>query len=307
MLLVFGSLNMDLAMVVDHLPKPGETVLGPSYVLVPGGKGANQAVAAARAGGHVQLVGTVGNDEFGRSVIAGLKRHSVDITGVATGTRPTGCAAILIDAQAENLIGVASGANLETNADQVDDRWLGPGVTILLQMEVEPEQNWALAARAKARGARVALNLAPARAMPLAALKNIDMLTMNEHEAAVLSKSIGAGDQPAKTVAQALADKMGMTTVITLGSKGAMVVAPKEIWMVDPMPIQPVDTTGAGDTFCGAFAAALDRRLTLQAALERANIAAGLACLQPGAQEGMPSRTQIEEKLLSGPRSYRPG
>ncbi len=306
MILVFGSLNMDLALNVERLPKPGETVLGPSYVLAPGGKGANQAVAAARAGAEVRMIGTIGDDEFGRMALTSLQRQGVDVGGVGKGTKPTGCAAILVSPQAENQIGVASGANLEAKGDNVHNDRLGPGSTLLMQMEVPEGEVWALAKRAKARGARVVLNLAPVRPVPPASLKDLDVLICNEHEATVLMTSLGApaGRDPNQMIG-ALAKALGLTFVITLGAKGAIAATPTEIWMVDALPIKPVDTTGAGDAFCGAFTAAIDRRTPMQGALERGNVAGALACMALGAQEALPRRQTIEEKLLSSPRAFR--
>jgi ribokinase len=306
-ILVFGSLNMDLALTVERLPKPGETVLGPSYVLTPGGKGANQAVAAARSGGaDTRMVGTIGDDEFGRMALTALQRHGVDVSGIRNGTKPTGCAAILVATDAENLIGVASGANLETKAADVPIDRLGTGTTLLLQMEVPADEIWALAKQAKARGTRVVLNLAPARPVPPSSLKDLDVLICNEHEAQILAESLGIpAGRDATQLIGALAKGLGLTFVVTLGAKGAMTASPTERWFVDALPITPVDTTGAGDAFCGVFAAALDRRLPIQAALERANVAGALACMAVGAQEALPRRQVIEEKLLTSPRAYK--
>jgi ribokinase len=305
-IIVFGSLNMDLALSVERLPKPGETVLGPSYVLTPGGKGANQAVAAARAGAETRMVGMVGDDEFGRMALNSLQRHGVDVSGIGKGTKPTGCAAILVSPQAENQIGVASGANLEAKSDNVHNDRLGPGTTVLMQMEAPDEEIWALAKRAKSRGARVVLNLAPVRPVPPASLKDLDVLICNEHEATAMMTALGTppGRDPNQVIG-ALAKALGITFVVTLGAKGAIAATPTERWMVDAMQIKAVDTTGAGDTFCGVLAAALDRRTPIQGALERANVAGALACTALGAQEGMPRRQTIEERLLSGPRAFR--
>jgi ribokinase len=305
-IIVFGSLNMDLALSVERLPKPGETVLGPSYVLTPGGKGANQAVAASRAGAETRMVGTIGDDEFGRMALNSLQRQGVDVGGIGKGTKPTGCAAILVSPQAENQIGVASGANLEAKSDNVHNDRLGPGTTVLMQMEVPDQEVWALAKRAKSRGARVIVNLAPVRPVPPTSLKDLDVLICNEHEAAALATTLGA---PAKSdplqVIGALAKGLGIIIIVTLGAKGAMAATPTERWMVDALQIKPVDTTGAGDAFCGAMAAALERRTPIQGALERANVAGALACMALGAQEAMPRREKIEEKLLSSPRAFR--
>ena len=174
MILVFGSLNMDLVMTVPVLPKPGETVLCPGYTLKPGGKGNNQAVAAARAGAPVAMAGCVGPDAFGSGLVENLVRAGIDTSDVQLVEQPTGCAMICVDADAENFITVASGANLAASSDRIADSRLGPGTTVLMQMEVPPEQNWALIRRAPELGSRTVLNVAPASDVPPDILKLID-------------------------------------------------------------------------------------------------------------------------------------
>ncbi|HSY88864.1 MAG TPA: PfkB family carbohydrate kinase, partial [Verrucomicrobiae bacterium] len=179
MILVFGSLNVDLVVRVKSLPRPGETVLGPSYDVVAGGKGANQALAAARAGAKTAMVGAVGSDDFATTALAELSAAGVDLTGVARRGPRTGAAFITVDRKGENEIVVASGANLKTRQSQVAEAALGSGTLVVLQMEVPPAQNWALARRATARGARVLLNVAPAQPLPAEALAAVDWLVAN--------------------------------------------------------------------------------------------------------------------------------
>jgi ribokinase len=181
-LLVFGSINVDLLFKVESLPRPGETVLCPGYELAAGGKGANQAAAAARAGAAVRMIGHIGDDSFGRFARHALAGAGVDCATIAISRRATGIAVIGVDRAAENQIMVASGANLDTDAAQVTDPELTPGVTVLCQNEVRPEASFALLERAKAGGARAILNLAPAGARPPSVLSMIDLLVVNEIE-----------------------------------------------------------------------------------------------------------------------------
>src|SRR5258706_7016862 len=162
MIVVFGSINIDLVFVLAALPRSGETVLGPSYSVVAGGKGANQALAAARDGAHVALVGAVGDDVFAGPALAELTQAGIDLTRLARVSAPTGCAAIAVDPAGANQIIVASGANLHARADQVPDEWLGRGTTVVVQREVPMAELARLLPRARARGARVVLNVAPA-------------------------------------------------------------------------------------------------------------------------------------------------
>ena len=195
MILVFGSLNIDLVVRVKSLPAPGETVLGPSYDVVAGGKGANQALAAARAGAAVAMIGAVGKDAFGEIALAELGVAGVDLAGVARKGPRTGAAFITVDRKGENEIVVASGANLKTRQSQVPDAALGTATLVVLQMEVPVRENWALARRARARGARVLLNAAPAQPLPAEALTSLDWLVANEIEIAAIAGAAGHGDE----------------------------------------------------------------------------------------------------------------
>ena len=191
MIVVFGSMNADLVFSVDTLPRPGETVLCPDYQAVAGGKGLNQAVAAARAatdpGTSVQMVGRVGPDGFAPLALQALKDAGVGTEAVTESTLPTGCAAVIVDRTGENQITVASGANTDLWPEALPEEWLGPETVLLLQMEVPLESNWAVARRAKARGARVVLNLAPVKPAPAEVLPSFDLIVLNEIEAGMLA------------------------------------------------------------------------------------------------------------------------
>ena len=284
MILVFGSINVDVLVPVPRLPAPGETVLGGDYLLLPGGKGANQALAARHAGAAVTMTGAVGDDFFAAIALENLRRDGVDLSLVRKVSRPTGVAAIMVGAEGENLIAVASGANREVAAANVPDSVLGAETILVCQMEVPPAQNWALIRRARAAGARVVLNLAPFVPIEPAMFAEIDILVANEGEAAAL------GTDPA-----ILAPQLRQALVVTKGGAGSTAFLADGGQIHTPaLAIEPVDTTGAGDTFVGVLAAGLDQRLDLATALRRAAAAAGLACLVRGAQSAMPERAAIE-------------
>ncbi|HTQ34191.1 MAG TPA: ribokinase [Stellaceae bacterium] len=284
MIVVFGSINVDIVVPVPHLPAPGETVLGSDYRIAPGGKGANQALAARRAGSDVVMCGMVGRDAFADIALAGLRRDGVDLRHVATGQRPTGCATITVDAAGENAIAVSSGVNLDIKAGELPDTLLGMRTILVLQREVPMAENAASIRRARDRGARIVLSLAPAGPIASASYKDIDILIANESEAATLD-----ADVP-RRLRQAL--------IVTRGAAGAIAhLADGHEVAVPALEIDPVDTTGAGDTFAGVLAAGLDQGLDLKAAMRRASVAAALACLSIGAQDAMPERVAIEAAM----------
>ena len=287
MIVVFGSINLDLIFPLPHLPTPGETVLGPSMTIEPGGKGANQAVAAARDGARVIFAGAVGRDALAHDALALLRQSNVDLSRVITADSATGCAAICVDPAGKNLIAVASGANLAARASQVEDALLTAQTTLLLQRETPAEEVAALVARA--RGARIILNLAPAGPMPLETLKALEILVLNEDEAAWLARDLGVSPG-----APSLHEALGVTIIITLGDAGVQAASKTGALSLSAHKITPIDTTGAGDCFTGVLAAAVDRGLSLADALRRANAAAAICCMKPGTQGSMPTRAEID-------------
>ena len=292
MIVVFGSVNVDLIVPVPRLPRPGETVLGNDYALLPGGKGANQALAARRAGAEVVLAGAVGGDSFAGIALDLLRRANVDTRLVRIVEQPTGCAAIMVSSAAENMIAVAPGANSSTRSDQVPDELLGAGTTLVTQMEVPPSETALLIRRQRARGGYSLLNLAPALPVDTALLEEIDLVVANEGEAAAM------GSSPNR-----LAERLRHGLVVTRGAAGAVALLREGTRIEVPaLAIEPTDTTGAGDTFVGVLAAALDLGATLETALRRASAAAGLACLARGAQTAMPDSLAITAAIdrLSG-------
>ena len=283
MIVIFGSINVDLTVPVPRLPQPGETVLGGEYALLPGGKGANQALAALRAGAEVVLAGAVGADSFAGVALDLLRREGVDTRLVQVVQQPTGCATITVSNHGENTIAVAPGANAKARSDQVPDDLLGANTTLVSQMEVPPKETALLIRRLRARGGRSVLNLAPALPIDAGLVGEIDILVANEGEAAA------TGLDPRR-----LAYRLRQGLVVTRGAAGATAILHNGITIEVPaLKIEPVDTTGAGDTFVGVLAAALDLGSTLEFALRRASAAAGLACMARGAQTAMPNAMAI--------------
>jgi ribokinase len=297
MISVFGSINVDLVVRVEHLPQAGETVLGSGYEIVGGGKGANQALAAARAGSLVRMFGCVGRDGFAEPATFQLAEAGVDLTNVRTVDRPTGCALIAVASNGQNQIVVASGANLDVRAGQLQGAELGEGDILVMQMEVSHAENWAAIELAKRRGARVLLNCAPAGTVPLHVLRLLDWLVVNETEASQLSETLGVMTKDPIRAAQTIAASSKSWVIVTLGSAGAMAFVGDEIWSIGSLQVTPIDTTAAGDAFVGALAAAIDQGIHMPVALQRASIAGGLACMVMGAQPSLPTRAAIDAQL----------
>lgn len=306
MIVVFGSINMDINMRVKEFPRAGETVLAPTYDMSPGGKGANQALACARGGAKTAMVGKVGDDGMGTRILNNLRRNEVMTSGVATSDfYPTGLAMVTTDMKGENHITVASGANADVSAAQVPDEILKPGNVLLLQMEVPLNENYLLMERAKKLGATVILNLAPAFHIPQKVIDLVDYLVVNELEAHAIAETLGMGDKDLMIVAKALSTQGKLDCVVTLGAGGSIAMTQKgNGWRVPALPIKEVvDTTGAGDCYCGTLAAAIHNKLALGSAMRRASIASSLACLKRGAQESYPFIAEVEEALESFPQA----
>lgn len=292
MITVFGSINLDLISRLDELPRPGETRLAHAFRTEPGGKGANQAFAAARDGATVALFGAVGRDPFAAAALGGLRQAGVDLAGVAEVDAPTGVASIWTDAAGRNSIAVAAGANLHAGQASVPDWALGPEAIVLIQMECDPAETAALIFRAHARGARVVLNLAPAADLPLEALRRLHLLVVNEQEAEFVAGRLGVAPDAA-----AIGRALGIGVVRTLGEAGSEALFDGALQTVAAHRVTVVDTTAAGDCFVGVMAAALDRGADLRAALERASVAAALACSRAGSQATAPTAAETDGVL----------
>lgn len=293
MIVCFGSINLDLIFPLPHLPQAGQTVLGPNMQIEPGGKGANQAVAAARDGAKVIFAGALGRDALAEDAVETMREAGVDITRVIrVKGAATGAAAICVDPEGRNLIAVASGANQAAKQAQIQDDLLGPRTTVLLQRETDPAETEALIARARAAGCRIVLNLAPPGPIARDALQALDVLVVNEDEAAWLAGHLGC---PATTAG--LHAALDIDVVQTLGAEGAEAVTRVGTLRISGRAISAIDTTGAGDCFTGVLAAALDRGTPLKLAMQRANAAAGLACTRRGTQGSMPKAAETDAAL----------
>ncbi|MFJ5231532.1 ribokinase [Kitasatospora sp. NPDC088391] len=293
---VVGSVNRDLVLTVEELPSPGETVLARGFAEGPGGKGANQAVAAARLGAAVRLVARVGAD--GGAVLRALAAEGVDVTGVLTvADAATGIASVVVDRAGENTIVVAPGANAALSVGDLPPRLVrAPGEVVLVQHEIAAEVVAAAVLRAGQQGGTVVLNPAPARAVAPEVLAAVDVLVPNLGELAAL---LGTGRPDGLDGARALLERSELpcgAVVVTLGADGALVKRSGVPGLVHlPAPtVDAVDTVGAGDTFCGALAEALARGTGLLAAAQRAVRAAALAVTGPGAQSSMPTAARLD-------------
>ena len=297
MVVVFGSINVDFVARVPSFPRPGETLASQGFAVHAGGKGANQALAAARAGASVRLFGAVGQDAFAPVALEHLSAGGVDLNGVTRCAEPTGSATILVDAHGENCIVIAAGANARADPDFLPDAILGAGTTLVLQHEVGEAANAGLLARARRLGARVVLNAAPARPVGAEALDALDVLVVNESEAAALAASHGWPTEGAAFARAAARAHPGLTAVVTLGARGAIAVDGAALLSASAPPVDVVDATAAGDAFVGVLAATLDAGASLPDALRRAIAAGTLACTAHGAQPSLPDRAAMDALL----------
>ncbi|GIG68288.1 ribokinase [Phytomonospora endophytica] len=290
---VVGSVNMDLVATAPTLPAPGETVLGHGFSTVPGGKGANQAVAAARAGGRTAFIGAVGSDGFGAELRSALELSGLDTDGLRTVPGPSGVALIAVDDAGENSIVVAPGANGELKHLTVEDRGrIGAASVLVCQLEVPLLAVLEAARAAHDAGTRVILNAAPARALPPELLSLVDLLVVNEGEAAMLA-SVEGGD-PAELAAALLTTVPHV--VLTLGGAGSRYAArDREQVAIDAPKVDVVDTTAAGDSFTGALAVAWAEGRDLPDACRWASAAGGVTVQRPGATSALPGRAEIDE------------
>ncbi|MCF6111919.1 ribokinase [Mesorhizobium muleiense] len=297
MIIVVGSINLDLIANVDRLPAPGETVRGSGFSTAPGGKGANQALAAARAGAKVRMVGAVGKDNFANEALALLRDGKIDLSGVGETFASTGTALIMVADDGENVIAVVPGANDSVVTGDLSKAFMKKGDVVLLQQEIPLQTVDAALDAARAAGAVTVLNTAPFRAEAAFFLGKADYVVANETEFDLYGEalSLSGRDRPARM--RDFAGTTGRTIVVTLGGDGVLAATPADLLMVPALNITPVDTVGAGDTFCGYFAAGLSSGLPLDQALARAAAAGSLACLKPGAQPAIPLAKDVEAAL----------
>ncbi|MFK0332297.1 ribokinase [Rhizobium sp. NPDC090275] len=299
MITVFGSINMDLIATTQRLPKPGETVAGNGFSTAAGGKGANQALAARRAGRSVTMAGAVGHDGFSDEALALLKDAGTDLQSVKRADQPTGTAIILVGGDGENMIAVVPGANGTVTAQDAD-RAVGAmskGDTLMLQLEIPvPSVEQALAA-ARAKGVTTILNLAPLIDDAARLGRLADIVIANETEFELLAGQENMSAEDREAALKRLNAETGQTLIVTLGGDGVVAIRDGVISRAKGLKIEPVDTVGAGDTFCGYFAASLDEGIDFEPALRRAAVAGSLACLKAGAQPSIPSREDVANKL----------
>ena len=299
---VVGSSNTDMIIRVGHVPRPGETLLGGEFSTAPGGKGANQAVAAARAGGRVAFVARIGSDSLGDAALAGFRNEGMELAHVVRdASRPSGVALIFVGSDGENSIGVAGGANQRLSPRDIAGArgLISKAGVLLLQLETPLNTVEAAARIARRAGVEVILNPAPARPLPDALLRNVSILTPNETEASLLAGGL-VNDAPSAARAARILLKRGVGTVIvTLGSKGALVANRDGERLIPGFNVKAVDTTAAGDVFNGALAVRLAEGCPLMEAVRFAHAAAAISVTRHGAQPSIPTRRKINALLNS--------
>jgi len=296
--LVFGSLNMDLVARVPRMPVPGETLSGHSFFSNPGGKGANQAVACARQGARVEMVGRVGDDGFAMELRDALRAQGVDDDGVTTAAgQSTGVAMIMVNDAAQNCIAVLPGANALVNTQDAESlrARLPRAALLLLQLEVPMNAVLRAASLAREGGCRVLLNAAPAQALPDALWPQVDILVVNESEARILAAVPSVTRDNAGEAASLLRARGPAHVLITLGEDGVVWISADGIQHFEAMSVEAVDTTGAGDTFIGSLAALLVERRSMPDAIRHAMRAAAICVTRPGAQASIPTRQEVAD------------
>ena len=299
MITVFGSINMDLVATAQRLPKPGETVTGQTFATAAGGKGANQALAARRAGANVRMAGAAGDDTFAGSALELLSDAGVDLTTVKTSPGATGTAVILVGEGGENMIAVIPAANGTITPDDASNALDGmtSGDILMLQFEIPVEAIEAALAGAKQKGVTSIINTAPLTqdAARISALA--DIIIANETEFELLIGKQGISGEERQQAMQDMHARTGQTIIITLGADGVIAMRDGQLHKAAGLKIDPVDTVGAGDTFCGYLAASLDKGLDFATALKRAAAAGSLACTKHGAQPSIPLASEVDQQV----------
>jgi ribokinase len=298
-ILVIGSLNADLVVRAPRFPAPGETIQGQDLATLPGGKGANQAVAAARLGANVAMTGRVGKDSFGSALIENLKQNHVDVTHVVRDdVAATGTAVIVVDSQGQNSIVLSPGANGKVTSADVEPDSFSDAKLLLLQLEIPLETVLSAARYAKEKGLRVLLNPAPACLLPDELIALADFVLPNESELSLLTGQAVSDVRSAETAGRALVAREAKNVIITLGANGALIVNKDGAKHVPSFNVRVVDTTAAGDAFIGGFAVALLHGKPLEDAVQYACACGALAVTKFGAQPSLPTAEEVEELLL---------
>jgi ribokinase len=297
-IVVVGSVNIDMVVKGKSLPAPGETVAGGQFVLAGGGKGANQAVAAARLGGNVTLVAKVGQDMFGDQALAQFRKEGIDIEGILRDpVHATGVALILVDEKGENMISVASGANHALKPEEIDNvaSLIENADLLMLQMEIPLDCIRRAVELAAKAGVPVILNPAPASPLEASLLRLVTYLTPNESEAEKLTGVPVHDEASAQRAAKKLMDVGVRNVIITLGSQGALAVNSEGSWMVPSFPVKAIDTTAAGDAFNGGLACAVASGKPLIEAVRDANLVGALSVTKLGAQPSLPTAEELQK------------
>ncbi|MER8604367.1 ribokinase [Mesorhizobium sp. M1233] len=297
MIVVIGSIHLDLIASVDRLPGPRGPVRGAGFATAPGGKGAPHAQAAPPPGAKVRMVGAVGKDSFASDALALLRDGKIDLSGVGETFASTGTALIMVGADGENVIAVVPGANDSVVPGDLSKAFVKNGDVVLLQLEIPLQTVEAALDAARTAAAMTVLNTAPFHGDAAGFLGKADYLVANETEFDLYGEalSLNGRDRPARM--RDYAARTGRTIVVTLGSDGVLAATPDDLLMVPALKITPLDTVGAGDTFCGYFAAGLAAGLPLDQALARAAAAGSLACLKAGAQPAIPLARDVDAAL----------
>jgi len=302
---VVGSLHMDLTVKAKTIPRLGETVLGDEFKMSPGGKGANQAVAASKLGANVTLIGRVGSEAFGTDLVKNAELHRINTNFITKDSETqTGLALIMVDQKGNNVIAVFPGADWKCSKEDIDqaESVIKSADILLTQLETPvPVVQYAIE-KAFNNGVKVILNPSPAHALPEEMLKKVYVLTPNESEAETLTGTTITSLTSAKKATREILRKGAQNVVLTMGKMGALVGTKDEIFQVKSPEVIPVDTTGAGDAFCGALGVAISSGENLEEAVAYANCAGALATTKMGAQEALPTREELEtfmrEKVL---------
>lgn len=293
---VIGSLNMDLVVNVDTMPKPGQTIIGSNFKEVPGGKGANQAVAMARLNGNVSMIGKVGEDGFGQTLINSLKNDKVDTTYIQTAKGATGVALITVDKNAQNSIVVSSGANFEVKEDDIDNNIEAIKNSDIVVLQLETPLNTIKYAlnKAKELNKYTILNPAPAVKLDDEIIKNVDLLTPNETELEIISGVSIETEEDIQKAAQIMIEKGVKELIVTLGSKGSLYINKEKSMFKKAYKVEAVDTTAAGDSYTGALAVALSQDKNIEDAMDFASKVGALSVLKEGAQSSLPTLEDVK-------------
>lgn len=293
---VIGSLNMDLVVNVDTMPKPGQTIIGSNFKEVPGGKGANQAVAMARLNGNVSMIGKVGEDGFGQTLINSLKNDKVDTTYIQTSKGATGVALITVDKNAQNSIVVSPGANFEVKEDDIDNNIEAIKNSDIVVLQLETPLNTIKYAlnKAKELNKYTILNPAPAVKLDDEIIKNVDLLTPNETELEIISGVSIETEEDIQKAAQIMIEKGVKELIVTLGSKGSLYINKEKSMFKKAYKVEAVDTTAAGDSYTGALAVALSQDKNIEDAMDFASKVGALSVLKEGAQSSLPTLEDVK-------------